>query len=535
MNDEHRALATKGALEESQASTRSVQTKPNWAFEALKWIFSFPMMLGTFFVGRLTYELRNFLVDPDLWWHIKLGQDIVRTHQWPTNDPYSFTVHGTPWIAYEWLGDVAIGFVAKFGLQALAAMLMILAVLITMALYYYASLCARNSKAGFVASVLVSVFAVGNFNLRPQMFGALFLAVTVIVLELFRQGRVKALWVLPPLFLLWINAHGSWIVGLVVIAFFLLGGLFEFRIGSVEGVRWTERQRIQLELALLGSVAVIPITPYGTQLATYPFLVASSLPLNVQFVMEWFPMPFDIFWGKFFLALLAAAFALQMIYQFKFRLQQWVLAIGGTVMACLHVRFVLLFAPFFVPILAIMLSRWLDRYHREKDKFVLNGVLMTAVVAAIVWYFPSRSELEHDVEKQFPVRAVKFLRSHSVHEPIFNSYGYGGYLVAYLPEHKVFIDGRGDLYELEGVMSDYVQATRLKPAAFSVFQFYGIKTCLLERGEPLAVVLAELSGWKQIYADDKSVIFERVNDHESAAVATTSSASSRSPNDSPGD
>jgi hypothetical protein len=478
-------------------------------------------MLVSVFLGCLLYRLREFRVDPDLWWHIKVGQDIVRNHHWPTSDPYSFTVSGTPWMAYEWLGDVAIGFIARYGLQALEGLLMALAALITIALYCYGSLSARNAKAGFVSAMLVTFFAAANFNLRPQMFGALFLAITAIVLELFQQGRPKALLGLPPLFLLWINTHGSWIVGLGVIVVTLLGGLFAFRIGGAESVRWTERQRIQLELALLGAVAALGITPYGTRLATYPFLVASSLPLNMKFVEEWFPMPFDQSWGKFFLALLVGTVALMTVYQFKFRLQQWILAIGGVVMACLHVRFVLLFAPFFAPILATMLSRWFDKYRPEKDKFLLNAALMTGVIIAIVWYFPTRSDLQRDVERQFPVQAVRFLRSHPVQDPVFNTYNYGGYLVAYLPEHKVFIDGRGDLYELEGVMADYLQAAKLKPAAFSILEFYGVKTILLERGEPLEIALEELPGWKRVYADDVAVILERA---DSAALAAASNS-----------
>jgi len=511
----------------SDTQTMSTPSKPDpqsksssWPVEALRWCFSFPVMLATLFLARFTYLLREFHVDPDVWWHIKVGQDVMRTHSWPTSDPYSFTVHGTPWIAYEWFGDVMIGWVAKFGLRALTILLMALAGAVVIALYYYASLSARNSKAGFVAAVLVSVFAIANFNLRPQMFGALFLATTVIVLELFRRGHARALWVFPPLFLVWINTHGSWIVGLSVIVATIVTGLIEFRMGSVENFRWTEKQRIQLELALLGSIAVIPLTPYGTRLATYPFLVASSLPLNVTYVEEWLPMPFNIVWGKIFLGVVAGAFALQMVYQFKFRLQQWVLAIGGTVMACLHVRFVILFAPFFAPILAVMLSRWFDRYHREKDKYVLNAVLMAGAIFAAVWYFPSRSELERSVERQFPVRALKFLRSYPVKGPIFNNYGTGGYLVAYYPEQKVFIDGRGDLYELEGVMADYMQVATIKPAALPVLNFYGIRLCLLERGEPLAVVLAERPDWKQIYYDDAHVIFER--DDAQSAEATRS-------------
>jgi hypothetical protein len=479
------------------------------AIEALKWVFSFPAMLGVFLVGRVFYQLRGFFVDPDVWWHMKDGQTIAATHHWPTVDPYSFTVHGTPWLAYEWLGDVAIGFVGNYGLRALAAFLIALGCVIVAALYYYATLCAGNSKAGFVSTLIVSTFAIGNFNLRPQMFGALFLVITLIVLELFRQGRPRALWILPPLFLLWVNAHGSWIIGLGVILVTLAGGLFEFQKGSVEGVRWTEKQRIQLELAFLGSLAVIPLTPYGTELAAYPFMVASSLPLNVENVVEWFPMPFNIFWGKLFLALLVGVFVLQALYQFKFRLQLWMLAIGGIVMACLHVRFVLLFSPFFAPIVAIMLARWIDKYKRDVDKYAINFVLMAGVVFAMIWYFPTRSDLQHRLEKDFPVRAVDFIHSHPVEGPLYNDYNYGGYLVAYLPEHKVFIDGRGDLYELGGAFADYLQIARLQPAGFSVLKSYGIRTCLIGRGTALAVVLEGRPDWKKIYSDDTSVIFVR--------------------------
>ena len=477
--------------------------------EALKWVTSFPAMLGVFLVGRVFIAAREFVVDPDVWWHIKVGQDLLRTHHWPTTDPYSFTAFGTPWIAYEWLGDVAIGFVGKFGLRALDALLLLLGGAIAIALYYYASLCAKNSKAGFASATIVSIFAVENFNLRPQMFGFLFLVISLIALEHFRQGRPKALCILPPLFLIWINAHGSWIIGLGVMLVTLFAGLFNFSVGSVEGVRWSEKQRIQLELALLGSLAVIPLTPYGTQLATYPFLVASSLPLNAENVLEWLPMPFNSLLGKLFLAVVVGAFVLQILYHFKFRLQQWILGIGGAVMACLHVRFVLLFAPFFSPILGIMFAPWLDRYHREKDKFVLNAVLMAGAVFAMVWYFPTRSELEHVVETRFPVRAVNFLHTHPIEGPLFNSYDYGGYLIGNLPEHKVFIDGRGDLYEFEGVMGDFLQVVNVRPATFAVLRFYGIRTFLLQQNEPLAMVLAERPDWKRIYKDDTSVIFVR--------------------------
>src|SRR6266478_8501151 len=83
--------------------------------ECLKWAVSFPAMLGMFLIGRVFYEGRGFVVDADVWWHIKVGQDILRTHHWPTTDPYSFTAAGTPWIAYEWLGEIVLALMYRLG------------------------------------------------------------------------------------------------------------------------------------------------------------------------------------------------------------------------------------------------------------------------------------------------------------------------------------------------------------------------------------------------------------------------------------
>src|SRR5580704_11758480 len=57
-------------------------------------VFSFAAMLATCLVGRVFLSLRSFQIDPDLWWHIKVGEDILATHRWPTTDAYSFTVAG---------------------------------------------------------------------------------------------------------------------------------------------------------------------------------------------------------------------------------------------------------------------------------------------------------------------------------------------------------------------------------------------------------------------------------------------------------
>jgi len=472
---------------------------------------SFPSMLGTLLVGAVFVVARNFDVNPDFWWHAKVGETILATHHWPTVDPFSFTVTGQPWLAYEWLGDVLFAAVARVdGLQSLDALLIVLCSAVRLGLSASVTLSCRNSKAGFVGAAVLLVLASPAFTLRPQMLGYLFLILTLISLERFRTGKPRALSFLPLLFLVWVNTHASWIIGLGTILVYWVCGLKEFHVGDVQSRRWARNERIRLGFVFLLCLAVIPITPYGPRLAAYPFEVASSLPLNVANVSEWRSMPFNELTGKVFLALLATLFVVRAVSRLTWRLEELVLFLGGTVMACLHLRFLLLFVPFFAPVFAAVLARWVSPYDRAKDRFMLNGLLMAGAVALMIGHFPSRGRLEEIVAQQSPVRAVEYLRQHPVPGPMFETYEFGDYLVwSMAPEHRVFIDGRGELYERGGVFADYVRVAGLKPGALGVLRAYGVQSCLVRRDEPLVTVLAALPDWQQVYSDDLSVVFVR--------------------------
>jgi hypothetical protein len=481
---------------------------------------SFPAMLGALLLGGVFWSLRMFIVDPDLWWHIKVGEGILATHHWPTTDPYSFTVTGQPWIAYEWLGEVLLGATNRLaGIRGLDALLILLGFAVLAALYALATIRSGNAKAGFATTAVLIMLATPSFSLRPQMLGYLFLILTLIALELFRQGKRTALWFLPALFLLWVNSHGSFVVGMGAIAAYYVGGLWEFRAGDIESRRWLPAERQQLSLVFLLCLISLTITPYGTRLATYPFDMAFSQPINVANIQEWMPMPFNLPGGKLFLALLLGFVLAQATLRLKWRPHEFALFLFGTAMACLHLRFILIFVPFFAPLLATIFARWTPPYNRTKDLFAANAVIMALVAGAMIYYFPSKAKLEESVSHTYPVKAVAYLRQHPAPGPMFNNYGFGGYLVwAMGPEHKVFLDGRGDVYERGGVLADYLHIAYLKPGAFGVLRNYGIQSCLVERNEALATALGNSPEWKKVYSDDLSVLFVRRGPAEAAQL-----------------
>jgi hypothetical protein len=474
-------------------------------------ISSFPVMLASLLVGVVFVWARLFNVDPDMWWHIKVGETILRTHQWPTTDIYSFTVNGQPWLAYEWFGDILLAVAYRVaGLPGLVGFSILVGSAVVIALYICGTIRSGNSKAGFVTATVLSIFAVLSFSLRPQMLGYLFLVLTVIALERFRQGKHRMLWFFPAMMLLWVNTHGSWIIGMGALAVYWFSGLLQFEAGNLEAKRWSANERCQLAGIFLLSLITLPITPYGVRVAASPFEFAFSLPLNVTSIEEWQSMPFHLSIGKAFLALVLLLIVAQTTLNLRWRVEEFVLFLAGTAMACLHVRFILVFVPFAAPVFARIVSRWMPAYDAAKDKFILNAALIVLAIAAIGHFFPSEFELRQRVAKEFPVATVKYLDSHDVPEPMLNYYGFGGYLVwARGPQHKVLVDGRGDVYERGGVLSDYLHVPELKPGTMAVLRQYGIQSCLLQRDEPLSAVLYESADWKRVYTDQVSALFVR--------------------------
>jgi hypothetical protein len=49
------------------------------------------------------------LADADIGWHIRTGEQILATHSLPRTDPFSSTMQGQAWFAWEWLYDLLLG------------------------------------------------------------------------------------------------------------------------------------------------------------------------------------------------------------------------------------------------------------------------------------------------------------------------------------------------------------------------------------------------------------------------------------------
>jgi hypothetical protein len=130
-------------------------------------------------------------------------------------------------------------------------------------------------------------------------------------------------------------------------------------------------------------------------------------------------------------------------------------------------------------------------------------------IFVIIAAFPSRQNLEAQIEKENPVKAVEFMRRTGLSGRMLNQYVYGGYLIWAAPEFPVFVDGRGDIFDWSGVLDELGKWSQLEVDPNLLLDKYRIDFCLLSRSSPMSRVLPLVAGWRQIYSDEESVIFQR--------------------------
>jgi hypothetical protein len=460
------------------------------------------------------------LADPDTWWHAEVGRQILKAHAVPSLELYSWTAHGSGWIAFQWLGELVIGIAAQTGnLRTMTSLLMLVAAALMLLLYYWAYLTSGSAESAFVSCCILLPLLSGYFTLRPQLFAHLFVLMTLICLEHFRRGRSRAVWFLPPLFLIWVNTHGSFLLGFIVIALYWFSGVV--RVPGFEWRSWSAKERLHLAAAALGCVMCLGITPYGTRLAAYPAEMALYQPGILANIMEWRPMPLQSSAAKLFLILIALYLIAVVTLRPVARLDWTALLLFSIFSTFLHWRFLPVFALTFAAPIASLLAGSVFRQRvstpdaSQQQLWTLNAALMLLVSVGICWMIPSRQQLTELVSGLYPQRAVEYLERADLPGSLYHEYGWGGYLMWVRgPGKNVFIDGRADVYEYAGVLADYLSIERAGPSAFPLLRRYGITACLVKTRSPLATLLASSDHWQLSYSDSLSSVY--VQQHSSA-------------------
>ncbi len=241
------------------------------------------------------------VADPDLWGHVRFGQDLWQTGQIIRADPYSYLTGGQPWINHEWLTEALYALLFnRAGAGGLIALNLALSLAIVGLLYR--ELIRRG--AGLVpAGIIVLLFALllrpGVLNVRPQVLTYLLFLLVLLLITAVERGRLRCVWAIAPLSALWANLHGGVLAG---VGIFLLWGLIH--LASAVG---RERRLGVLgtppNLAILANMIACPLAlllnPFGVRLVTF-LLRTATVPRPE--IAEWKPIAIADLWGQLFFA-----------------------------------------------------------------------------------------------------------------------------------------------------------------------------------------------------------------------------------------
>jgi hypothetical protein len=451
--------------------------------------------------------------DSDMWWHLKMGEIIWTTHTIPLADTFSYTSNHQSLVPQEWLAQLAIYGAWKWaGFSGLMLWLCLLTAAVLIAGYALCSLYSGNAKVAFLGAMIIWLFSTVGFAVRPQMISYLLLIAELVLIHLGRTRNPRWFFWLPILFALWINCHGSFILGIILSAVILFTSLFSFQTGCLTAQRWAARTRRTMAFSLLLSVAALFLNPVGIRQILYPFDTMLRMRILLGNVDEWAPLNMTDERGVALLAVLLCSFLLVAVRRSELFFDELLLLAIGTWMAVSHMRMLFLFGMLAAPVLSRQLATCWEAYDAETDRIWPNAAMITASLLAIFLAFPSSRNLEEQVEIQSPQKALEFIKANHISGPMLNDYALGGYLIWAAPEHPVFIDGRTDIYEWSGVLGEFGKWATLQSDPNALLEKYKIGFCLLNRQSPMARVLPLLHDWKMVYADNNSVIFVRATE-----------------------
>jgi len=470
--------------------------------------FPFPILWFSIIALEISLVANLSIAESDIWFHLRNAQQLLTSHSFLHADLYTFTSAGAPLLNFEWLSELPYYLAFQsYGLRGLLAVYLVVLWLIFGGMYYLAL--RRGANCGDAALVTMASVILGSYSFGPRMlhFGWLCLTALLIALERFRQTG-KGLWVLPLLFALWINLHGSWVFGLVVIGIYMISGLVEGRWGNVTAERWTPAQLRKLVIISAASVAALLANPYGYKLVWYPFDLLFRQQPVLDKIVEWQSVDFHTGYGKLAMLMIFALLAATLWSPRRWELRDVLLVTFAVGTSLTHVRFLLFAAIILVPVLAPRVHVF-ALYDPKKDKPWLNLAMTAAIVGLVLWAYPSTPQLQDTIDAHFPRAALQFIQQKHISGRLFHFYDYGGYIEWDAPTVRTFADGRTDIFVYNGVLDDYLKINTIEKP-FELLDKYKIDYVLFPVDKHLCYLLDHSAGWHTIYEDKVAKLYERV-------------------------
>jgi hypothetical protein len=470
-----------------------------------RWLPGVPdLVFGLVLIAVLIGGNTGFLNDPGTFWHLRLGREIVGTHDVPRSDVLTYTRDHVAWVDQSWAFDAGLALLVDRGgwTAAIAATALGLA-------WVYGSLARGLLRDGFapVVVVIVTVMAMGvgavHFLVRPHL---LTLALFLVTLRACQRQHERGGWaiaIVPPLMIVWANVHGGFLAGPLIVLTAALGH-------AVSGPLDPNRRRELGKFAavfLLACVAPL-VNPYGLGLYRHVghLLVSSGV---TDLIDEYQPIPFGKANGRvmeWVVLVLVVVPSLSARRIDRYTLSHTLVWLH---LALASIRHAPLFALAAAPALAQtfdglpLAARNLGKLGRRWSPWPAVVTLGLGLAVGAGLRFGGFSL------RVWPLAALPVLDRQPVGVHLFHEQDWGGMIEAECrPSRRAYLDDRFELFGRQAIL-DYVDALAGGPAWDAVRDRERIELVWIRPERGLARRLRADPHWRELHRDGVSVLFAR--------------------------
>lgn len=477
-----------------------------------------------FFVTSVAIQAYN----PDVYLHLTTGRLILESGALPHIDTFSFTRLGEPWVMHEWLYQILLYYIhesfGEAGLQLFGGGILTTVIFLNKKNCTLAG--ANNVTAWFTTIILLMAWML-FMGTRPHIITYLFFSLSLHVVLLYRhKGITKSLYVVPLIMVLWVNIHGGFIIGIVLLGYFTL-------LSFIERYAKTKQWQIPLHLfsSFILSILASLINPYGIEQLFFPFQLMDQWIMG--FVPEWMPPDFTLLNYRIY-AITVVFYVISSLFM-KTEQRWFYLAFTAPfIIASLHsVRHIPIAAFAFAPHFAANIYSFAKRYFIQNNRQpvsvekstnhtptqtlspdlgiienILNWVLLCLFITSLYFTYPLLQYKKSEAfKKLFPVEATNHLINNNIHGRMFTIMQYSDYILFHrYPEQKVFYDVRLETYG-QTLSFDYMKMSYADGDWQELFKKYEIDYVVINKESKAYAAYAKSRDFQLIYEDKYNAIF----------------------------
>lgn len=458
------------------------------------------------------------LDDANVGIHIRVGEYIMDNFTVPTHDIFSYTRPPLAWTPPVWLADLIFAILHKpFGLTGVVVFMASVIAAIYAILFKFL----RSSGVSMIVAASTVLLAIGASGIhwlaRPHIFSWVLLLVWYVILDTYQYKHKHYLYVLPFLMPLWVNLHGSFVMGFILLLVYIAGNFAKTHFGREERRDASHRTKVLILFFFLCLVASL-LNPQGYKILFSPLQLTTN-PIVVERAIEWLSPNFHrllIYECMLLLMILVLGTSVK-----RLNAIEAILLLVFTHMSLFSARFIAFYALIASPIIAKRVDRIIEEIRGKGlvEEIVSASDNMAAVDSRTKWHLWSIVAMAAVVimccggklnyrfdEKKMPVDAVQFLKKERIEGKVFNHDGFGSYIIYEAwPEYEVFYDGR-DMYGKERT-EEYLEVADVGRGWKDVLKKYAMTWIIYNNESTLSNVLLETDEWQLIYSDQIANIF----------------------------